>query len=113
MVKEGNIKLKTKSKVDREMEITVSKKIDRKLRLKKDRSFIIKAFSLFGLVGWSVGIPVVICAYLGLWLDEKYPTTISYTLYFILFGFIAGIYNAFRWVKRENDYLDREEKKNG
>ena len=37
MVKEGNIKLKTKSKVDREMEITVSKKIDRKLRLKKDR----------------------------------------------------------------------------
>ncbi|MGN0929246.1 MAG: AtpZ/AtpI family protein [Alphaproteobacteria bacterium] len=109
MVREGNIENKKSSRIDRDMQLNVSKKIDRKLSAKKRKQFVLRAFSLFGLVGWSVGVPTVICAYIGMYIDNHYPSKyISYTLYFILFGLVAGCYNAFRWVKREKDKLDKE-----
>lgn len=110
MVKEGNIQNKNSSKIDKDMEITVSKKIDRKLLAGPKKNFVIRAFSLFGLVGWSIVIPAVLCAYIGMWFDEKYKSaSISYTFYFILFGLLVGCYNAFRWVKREKERLDKED----
>ena len=109
MVREGNIENKKSSKIDRNMQIDVSKKIDRKLNAKTRRQFLLRAFSLFGLIGWSVAIPTIICAYIGMYVDRHYPSKyISYTLYFILFGLVAGGYNAFRWMKREKDRLDKE-----
>lgn len=111
MVRRGNIENKKSSKIDKDMQVNVSKKIDRKIFVGGRRKFIISAFSLFGLVGWSVAVPTIIAAYLGMYVDEHYPSEhLSYTLYFILFGILLGCYNAMLWIKRENDKINKEYK---
>lgn len=54
-----------------------------------------------GLVGWSVTVPTLIGAALGLWVDKHYPTTYSWTLMLLLMGLIIGCLNAWRWVASE------------
>lgn len=114
MVKETDMKNKKDSRFDRELENTVSKKINKRLWVQKQKPIVLKAFSLFGLIGWSVAVPVAAMAYLGLWVDKKYPSeNISYTLYFVLFGLVAGCYNAYRWLKKESNQLEKENNYNG
>ena len=40
-----------------------------------------------GLIGWSVTIPTLIGAALGIWVDKHYPSTYSWTLMLLLHGF--------------------------
>ena len=54
-----------------------------------------------GLVGWSVTLPTLIGAALGLWVDKHYPSTYSWTLMLLLMGLIIGCLNAWRWVASE------------
>lgn len=54
-----------------------------------------------GLVGWSVTVPTLIGAALGLWVDKHYPSTYSWTLMLLLMGLIIGCLNAWRWVASE------------
>lgn len=43
---------------------------------------------------------IVICAYAGVWLDEKYPSIAPFaTAGLSLFGVFASLYNVFRQVK--------------
>jgi ATP synthase protein I len=54
-----------------------------------------------GLIGWSVTVPTLIGAALGLWVDKHYPTTYSWTLMLLVIGLIIGCLNAWRWVASE------------
>jgi ATP synthase protein I len=82
----------------------VEKKQDRKLsaRKKKDRS-VWFGLGMFGLVGWSVAIPTVIGAFIGLWIDSTYAGKTSWTLTLLFVGIVLGCWNAWRWVKREGE----------
>ena len=51
-----------------------------------------------GLIGWSVTIPTLIGAALGIWVDKHYPSTYSWTLMLLLMGLIIGCLNAWHWV---------------
>src|SRR5271163_507685 len=51
-----------------------------------------------GLIGWSVTVPTLIGAALGIWVDKHYPSTFSWTLMLLLFGLIIGCFNAWHWV---------------
>ena len=66
----------------------------------------------FGMVGWSVTVPTVLGAALGMWLDKYYPETISWTLTFLVAGLFIGCMNAWQWVAKENKMMhqDKEEK---
>jgi ATP synthase protein I len=61
---------------------------------------------MFGMVGWSVAIPTVAGALLGLWIDNRWPGQYSWTLMLLLFGLILGCLNAWFWVKRESRKKD-------
>src|SRR5580658_8964641 len=54
-----------------------------------------------GLIGWSVTIPTLIGAALGIWLDKHYPNTFSWTLMLLFIGLIIGCLNAWHWVGSE------------
>lgn len=56
---------------------------------------------MFGLVGWSVAVPVVGGVALGLWIDGKWPGDVSWTLTLLLAGAVLGALNAWYWVQRE------------
>lgn len=57
-------------------------------------------FSLFGLVGWSLVIPILIGIFVGMFLDHRYAGH-TWTLSLLLAGVCVGIILAFYLVARE------------
>lgn len=57
---------------------------------------------MMGLVGWSVAIPTLLGAALGLWLDTHYPGGRSWTLALLVAGLALGCFNAWHWVAKED-----------
>ncbi len=64
---------------------------------------------MMGLVGWSVVVPTLLGAALGLWLDRRYPGSQSWTLALLVTGLTIGCANAWHWVTRENTGMRNEE----
>jgi ATP synthase protein I len=89
----------------------VSSQITRKIKAGKKRDHIWFGFGMFGLIGWSVALPVVLGAWLGIWLDQEYPSGHSWTLILLVAGLCIGCWNAARWVIKENNEMQEEEKK--
>jgi ATP synthase protein I len=56
---------------------------------------------MFGMVGWSVAVPVIVGVALGMWIDARWPGETSWTLSLLLGGFAVGCLNAWYWVQRE------------
>ncbi len=61
-----------------------------------------------GLVGWSVTIPTLIGAALGMWVDAHYPSPYSWTLMLLFIGLIIGCLNAWQWVDSEYKEMQEE-----
>ncbi|NNM43310.1 MAG: hypothetical protein HKM07_03090 [Chlamydiae bacterium] len=57
-------------------------------------------FSLFGLVGWAVVIPVLIGIFVGMFLDHRYAGH-SWTISLLLAGICVGVILAFYLLARE------------
>ncbi|WP_085315993.1 AtpZ/AtpI family protein [Derxia lacustris] len=55
------------------------------------------ALGMAGLAVWSVAMPTLLGAALGLWLDESWPRTHSWTLLLLLAGLALGALNAWHW----------------
>jgi ATP synthase protein I len=56
---------------------------------------------LLGLIGWSVVIPTLLGLALGIWIDQQFPSSYSWTLMLMLGGLILGCGNALHWVMAE------------
>ena len=88
----------------------VGVKAERKLKARRQRTpGIWFGLGMMGLVGWSVAIPTLLGAVLGLWLDRHYPGERSWTLALLLAGLVIGCWNAWHWVAREHRQIHEEE----
>lgn len=89
---------------------TIETKEKRKMRARhrKGRSVWFN-LGMLGMVGWSVAIPTVIGVALGVWIDATWPSQTSWTLTLILLGIVVGAWNAWRWVSREREAIEREQ----
>lgn len=67
---------------------------------------------MMGLIGWSVFVPTLLGAALGIWLDGRYPGTHSWTLALLLAGLVIGCWNAWHWVVKEDRamHVEREDR---
>ncbi len=63
---------------------------------------------MLGVIGWSVTVPTLLGAMLGLWLDRHHPGAHSWTLALLVAGLIFGCANAWRWVSDQNAAIHRE-----
>ena len=61
-----------------------------------------------GLIGWTVAVPTLIGAGLGLWIDKRYPSSYSWTLMLLLLGLIIGCLNAWHWVDSEYKQMQED-----
>ena len=61
---------------------------------------------MFGMIGWSVAVPTVAGALLGLWLDRVAPQSFSWPIGLILGGVTIGVIIAWSWVSRESDDVE-------
>ena len=66
---------------------------------------------LMGVVGWSVVVPTLLGAALGLWLDRHHPGGRSWTLALLVAGLTLGCLNAWHWVSKEDQAM-RDEREN-
>ena len=55
-----------------------------------------------GLVGWSVAVPTLLGAALGVWLDQRQAGIHSWTLALLVAGLCLGCLNAWRWVAQQD-----------
>lgn len=63
---------------------------------------------MMGLIGWSVAVPTLLGAALGLWLDQRDPGGRSWTLALLVAGLTLGCLNAWHWVAREDQAMREE-----
>ena len=60
---------------------------------------------MMGLIGWSVAVPTLLGAALGLWLDQRYPGGRTWTLALLMAGLAIGCLNAWHWVSKEDQAM--------
>ncbi len=71
----------------------------RKLKMKRDPGQSVwSGLGVTGVIGWGIVVPTLLGAGLGLWLDDRYPSSRSWTLALILAGLAIGCLNAWHWV---------------
>ncbi|MDZ7583920.1 MAG: AtpZ/AtpI family protein [Thiobacillus sp.] len=88
----------------------VDAKAARKLRARRHTTAgIWFGLGMMGLIGWSVAIPTLLGAALGLWLDQHYPGGRSWTLALLVAGLAIGCFNAWRWITREDQAMREEQ----
>ena len=63
---------------------------------------------MMGLIGWSVVVPTLIGAALGIWLDEHHAGRHAWTLALMVGGLSLGCLNAWRWVEQEDKAMHTE-----
>lgn len=78
-------------------------------RRTKDRTLHV-GIGMFGIVGWSVAVPTVIGAALGMCFDRLWPGPFSWTLALLLAGVTVGCFAAWYWVSMERMAIDEEGK---
>ena len=64
---------------------------------------------MMGLIGWSVVVPTLLGAGLGIWLDNRHPGKHSWTLALLVAGLAIGCLNAWRWVSQEDQAMRDEQ----
>lgn len=66
---------------------------------------------MFGMVGWSLAVPTLLGAILGMWLDKNYAQSFSWTLTCLVLGLVMGGAVAAHWITKENKEIHHPETK--
>ena len=81
----------------------IEKKEARKMKARADKDKgVLFGLGMFGLVGWSVAIPMLLFLGIGIWIDARWPSKYSWTLMLLITGVITGCWNAWYWVKKQS-----------
>jgi ATP synthase protein I len=91
----------------------IGAKVARKLRARRNPTQgVWFGLGMMGLIGWSVAIPTLAGAALGIWLDEHHAGQHSWTLALLVAGLAIGCLNAWHWVDQQDKAMreDREDK---
>ncbi|MDD2464017.1 MAG: AtpZ/AtpI family protein [Desulfobulbus sp.] len=87
-------------------------KADRKLKARRNPTpGVWFGLGMMGLVGWSVVVPTLLGAALGLWLDKYHAGKHAWTLALLVAGLIVGCFNAWHWVAKEEKAMREEQEK--
>ena len=99
-------------KDDNEDQKKEAEKERRKIAAKKNKRSVWSGFGLFGLVGWSIVVPTMTGAILGIWLDRSYPQDFSWTLSLLITGLLTGCLMAWNWVNKERKEINDKKENN-
>jgi ATP synthase protein I len=87
----------------------VGAKAERKLKARRNPGRgVWFGLGMMGLVGWSVVVPTLLGAALGIWLDKRYAGSHSWTLALLVAGLALGCLNAWHWVAKEDKEMGED-----
>ena len=91
----------------------VGAKAARKLKARRNATpGVWFGLGMMGLVGWSVAVPTVLGAALGIWLDKQPSGQHSWTLALLVAGLAIGCFNAWIWIAKEDKAMREEQEDN-
>jgi ATP synthase protein I len=91
----------------------IGSKAERKLKARRSSSQgVWFGLGMMGLIGWSVAVPTLAGAALGIWLDKHHSGKHSWTLALLVAGLAIGCFNAWHWVEKENKAMGEEQEDN-
>lgn len=80
-----------------------------KIKARKSTQGVWFGLGMMGLIGWSVVVPTLLGAALGIWLDNRYPGPRLWTLTLLMVGLVVGCFNAWAWVAKEEKAIREEQ----
>jgi ATP synthase protein I len=86
----------------------IGAKAERKLKARKSTQGVWFGLGMMGLIGWSVVVPTLLGAALGIWLDNHHPGKHPWTLSLLVAGLAIGCLNAWHWVAKEDKAMRDE-----
>ena len=90
----------------------IGAKAARKLKARHDgEQGVWFGLGMMVLIGWSVSVPTLLGAALGIWLDKHHSGEHSWTLALMIAGLSIGCLNAWHWVAQEDQAM-REQDRN-
>ncbi len=92
--------------------VKIGAKASRKIKARSNPTQVWFGLGMMGLIGWSVVVPTLLGAALGLWIDHHYPGSHSWTLALLVAGLAIGCLNAWHWVAKEDKAM-RDQQENG
>lgn len=82
------------------LENSIRQDINRLEKAKKEKTSVLAQVSALGAIGLAFVLPIVVGAYLGIWLDDKLRGfSISWTISLIFVGIIVGAINVYFLLK--------------
>lgn len=75
----------------------------KKIKAQSESKEIMFGLGLFGIVGWSIAIPTLLGIALGVFLDERFNHSFSWTLTLLFAGIMMGCFNAWHWIKEKSE----------
>ncbi len=86
----------------------ISTKASRKLRARESTGSVWFGLGMMGLIGWSVVVPTLLGAAIGIGLDRRHAGQFSWTLALMIGGLSIGCLNAWHWVAKEDQDMREE-----
>ena len=87
-----------------DFEKTVSTKTRRKLNSQQEgKQSPWFGLGMFGLIGWSIVLPTIFGIALGSWIDDGWPSRVSWKLTLLFVGVVIGCMNAWYWIQKETN----------
>ena len=99
---------KRASEVESALAVQIGAKAARKLKARNSTQGVWFGLGMMGLVGWSVVVPTLLGAALGVWLDQHHPGKHAWTLALLVVGLAIGCANAWFWVAKEEKAMRDE-----
>lgn len=78
-------------------------RMQKNLDEKEPKYSSLSGLGVFGVIGWSIAIPTVAGAFLGVWLDRVVPQSFSWPMALILGGVVLGAMVAWSWIDKNHD----------
>jgi predicted F0F1-ATPase subunit len=76
--------------------------------MQKKNPTVWMGLGMFGMVGWSIAVPTILGAILGVWLDKTYTQSFSWTLSLMMTGLVVGAVIGWLWVSKEEKEMNKK-----
>jgi ATP synthase protein I len=98
------------AKANASLSAELGRKAARKIRARaSDGHDVWFGLGMMGLIGWSVVVPTLLGAGLGMWLDGHYPGRHPWTLALLMAGLALGCFNAWHWVAQQDKAIAEDQ----
>jgi len=94
---------KKKLPFEKELDEKIKSDVEKKIKAEAEKDDIMFGLGVFGIIGWSVSVPILLGIFIGIYLDKNFQMNFSWTLTLLFAGVVVGCLNAWYWIKQKSE----------